>query len=85
MSRVGRTPIPLPPGIAVKVQKNSVLVEKGSTSLTQPLPEGITCTVSDKEIVFARYVEIAGRDFDKRIADRLHCDLASARAHRSRV
>ncbi len=54
MSRVGRKPIPLPAGVAVKVQKNSVLVEKGSTSLTQPLPEGITCTVSDKEIVFAR-------------------------------
>ena len=32
--------------------------------------------------VFARNIQIGGKHFDQHIADHLHCDLASARAHR---
>ncbi len=35
-----------------------------------------------KSTVFARNIQIGGRNFDQHIADQLHCDLSSARAHR---
>ena len=35
-----------------------------------------------QQIVFARYIPIGGRNFDQQIASALHCDVASARAHR---
>jgi Tfp pilus assembly PilM family ATPase len=35
-----------------------------------------------QQIVFARYIPIGGKHFDQQIASALHCDLASARAHR---
>ena len=35
-----------------------------------------------QQIVFARYIPIGGKNFDQLIASTLHCDLASARAHR---
>ena len=35
-----------------------------------------------RDIVFARYIQIGGRHFDQHIASTLHCDMASARAHR---
>ncbi len=35
-----------------------------------------------KKIVFARYIQIGGRHFDQHIASTLHCDMASAHAHR---
>jgi Tfp pilus assembly PilM family ATPase len=36
----------------------------------------------DAQIVFARCIQIGGQHLDKRMADRLGCDLASARAQR---
>jgi Tfp pilus assembly PilM family ATPase len=36
----------------------------------------------DARIVFARCIQIGGQHLDKRLADRLGCDLASARAQR---
>jgi large subunit ribosomal protein L6 len=54
MSRVGRKPIPVPAGVAVKVQGSAVLVEKGKVSLTQTLPLGITCAVDKGTVTFAR-------------------------------
>ena len=54
MSRVGRKPIPVPAGVAVKVQGSAVLVEKGKTALTQTLPPGISCTVDKGTVTFAR-------------------------------
>ncbi|MHC4826940.1 MAG: pilus assembly protein PilM [Planctomycetota bacterium] len=36
----------------------------------------------DAQIVFARCIQIGGQHLDKRLADRLGCDLASARAQR---
>jgi Tfp pilus assembly PilM family ATPase len=35
-----------------------------------------------KSTVFARNIQIGGKHFDQHIADHLHCDLSSARAHR---
>jgi type IV pilus assembly protein PilM len=35
-----------------------------------------------RDIKFARYIQVGGRNFDQLIASSLHCDLASARAHR---
>lgn len=35
-----------------------------------------------KNTVFARNIQIGGKNFDQHIADHLHCDLSSARAHR---
>ena len=54
MSRVGRKPIPVPAGVAVKVQGSAVLVEKGKVTLTQTLPSGITCSVDKGTVTFAR-------------------------------
>jgi Tfp pilus assembly PilM family ATPase len=35
-----------------------------------------------KDTVFARFIPIGGKHFDQLIASKVHCDLASARAHR---
>lgn len=35
-----------------------------------------------KDIVFARFIPIGGKHFDQLIASTVHCDMASARAHR---
>lgn len=35
-----------------------------------------------KQVMFARYIPIGGRHFDQLIAGTVHCDAASARAHR---
>ena len=34
------------------------------------------------QIVFARCIQVGGRDFDQCLADQMNCDLAEARAHR---
>lgn len=54
MSRVGRMPIAIPQGVAVKVQGSQVLVEKGKVSLANPLPRGIQCTVDQGTVTFKR-------------------------------
>ena len=54
MSRIGRMPIPLPPGVKVRVEGNTVLVEKGKVTLTNPLPRGITCAVDQVAVTFKR-------------------------------
>ena len=54
MSRIGRMPIPLPQGVKVRVEGNTVLVEKGKVSLTNPLPRGITCAIDAAAVSFKR-------------------------------
>ena len=54
MSRIGRMVIPIPSGVTVKVQGASVVVEKGKTSLTNPLPAGIGCTIEDGKVRLTR-------------------------------
>jgi len=47
-------PIPLPQGVKVRVEGNTVLVEKGKVSLTNPLPRGITCAIDAAAVSFKR-------------------------------
>ena len=54
MSRIGRMPIPLPPGVKVRVEGNTVLVEKGKVTLTNPLLRGITCAIDQTAVTFKR-------------------------------
>jgi len=54
MSRIGRMPIPLPPGVKVRVEGATVLVEKGKVALANPLPRGITCAVDQGTVTFKR-------------------------------
>lgn len=54
MSRIGRMPIPLPPGVKVRVEGSSILVEKGKVTLANPLPRGITCAVDQAAVTFKR-------------------------------
>jgi type IV pilus assembly protein PilM len=35
-----------------------------------------------RQLVFSRYISVGGKHFDQQIASTLHCDMASARAHR---
>jgi Tfp pilus assembly PilM family ATPase len=35
-----------------------------------------------RQLVFSRYISVGGKHFDQQIAAALHCDMASARAHR---
>ena len=57
MSRIGRAPIPLPTGVSVKVQGQSVVVEKGKLALVNPLPPGILCAVEPGVVKFSRQSE----------------------------
>ncbi len=54
MSRIGRQPIPIPAGVSVTVQGAAVVVEKGKSSLANPLPPGITCSVEKGVVLFKR-------------------------------
>ncbi|HEU4401590.1 MAG TPA: 50S ribosomal protein L6 [Candidatus Polarisedimenticolia bacterium] len=54
MSRIGRMPIAIPAGVSVKVAGQSVVVEKGKVSLSNPLPPGVTCSVASGTVTFAR-------------------------------
>lgn len=54
MSRVGRAPIAIPSGIKVRIDKRSVVVEKGGDSLAHTLPRGIDCSVADNVLTVTR-------------------------------
>ena len=47
-------PIALPAGVTVKTTARAVVVEKGKVSLTQPLPDGISCSVANGALSLAR-------------------------------
>ncbi len=57
MSRIGRMPIVLPAGVTVKVQGNTVVVEKGKVTIANPLPAGISCAVDKGTVTFKRAEE----------------------------
>jgi large subunit ribosomal protein L6 len=50
-SRVGKKPIPLPKGVDFKLNGRKVTVKGGKGELSRDLPEGITVSVEDNEIV----------------------------------
>ena len=54
MSRIGKTPIPVPDTVKVDVTGCVVNIKGPKGSLSQTLPEGITCQIDGKELKIAR-------------------------------
>lgn len=54
MSRVGKNPIPIPPGVQVHVGNGVVQVKGAKGSLLHPVPDGIDVTVKGEEVQVAR-------------------------------
>lgn len=54
MSRIGKKPISLPAGVKVTVDGNTVTVQGSKGTLTQTLPEEITITQEDNQILVQR-------------------------------
>ena len=54
MSRIGKKPIPLPQGVTIKVEGNTVLVQGPKGKLDTPLPRGIKFEQRDGHIVAIR-------------------------------
>jgi large subunit ribosomal protein L6 len=50
MSRIGKKPIPIPSGVAVKVAESAVEVTGPKGQLRQPLPPGIRFEVNDGQV-----------------------------------
>lgn len=54
MSRVGKVPIPIPSGVEVTVDGSDVKVKGSKGELVRTVPDAITVTVEDAEIVVTR-------------------------------
>ena len=54
MSRIGKKPIPIPKGVTVKVEGNTVAVQGPKGKLETPLPAGIKVEQKDGNIVAIR-------------------------------
>jgi large subunit ribosomal protein L6 len=54
MSRIGKKPIPIPKGVTVKIEGNTVAVQGPKGKLDTELPEGITIQQKDGIIVAVR-------------------------------
>ncbi|MPZ69472.1 MAG: 50S ribosomal protein L6 [Actinobacteria bacterium] len=54
MSRVGQAPIPIPSGVDVKIDGGTVLVKGSKGELSRALPEGISVSVADDQILVTR-------------------------------
>jgi large subunit ribosomal protein L6 len=63
MSRIGKKPIPIPKGVTVKVDGNTVDVKGPKGQLRQPLPPGIVAAVEDGTLVTKKASD--ERQFDK--------------------
>src|ERR1700683_2164744 len=54
MSRIGKKPIPIPKGVTVKIEGNTVLVQGPKGKLARALPYGIKVEQKDGNIVVIR-------------------------------
>jgi ribosomal protein L6, bacterial type len=54
VSRIGRKPISLPPGVEIKIEENIITVKGPKGILSQAIPEDITIDQQEKELVVAR-------------------------------
>src|SRR5581483_5819737 len=54
MSRIGKKPIPLPKGVTVKLEGNTVAVQGPKGKLDTPLPRGIRVEQQDGHLVAVR-------------------------------
>jgi large subunit ribosomal protein L6 len=54
MSRIGRKPIGIPPGVKVQIEDHVVRAEGPKGKLAQPLPPGLSASVDNGHLVIAR-------------------------------
>jgi large subunit ribosomal protein L6 len=54
MSRIGKQPVPIPDEVKVQMKEGFLEVTGPKGSLTSPLPPGISCAQTDKELVLTR-------------------------------
>jgi ribosomal protein L6P/L9E len=54
MSRIGKKPIPVPKGVTVKLEGNTVLVQGPKGKLDTPLPGGIKVEQKDGQLLAVR-------------------------------
>jgi len=54
VSRIGKKPVKVPPGVTVKVEAGGIVVTGGKSRLRTPLPPGITARVEGDEIRVTR-------------------------------
>ena len=54
MSRIGKKPIPIPKGVTVKIEGNTVMVQGPKGKLDTPLPSGITMEQKDGNLIAIR-------------------------------
>ena len=59
MSRLGKTPIPLPKGVQLTVNQNDVVVKGPKGELQQTFPKGISVVVEDSQVI-VQYDEGSG-------------------------
>lgn len=57
MSRVGKSPIPLPAGVSVDIQDGRVIVKGRKGELVAPVPKGVSLAIDNGEIVVTRASE----------------------------
>jgi large subunit ribosomal protein L6 len=65
MSRIGKKPIPIPPGVKVAVHDDRVSAEGPKGKLSQPVPRGLTARVENGHVLI-------GRGSDERSLRALH-------------
>ena len=58
MSRIGRKPISLPPGVEITIKDNNITVKGPKGTLTQAIPEDITIEQQDSELLVKRPSDI---------------------------
>ena len=54
MSRIGRKPISLPPGVEIKIEDNIITVKGPKGVLSQAIPEDITIEQQESELLVTR-------------------------------
>ncbi|OLC15243.1 MAG: 50S ribosomal protein L6 [Candidatus Rokubacteria bacterium 13_1_40CM_69_27] len=54
MSRIGKKPVVIPPGVKVHVEGNLVRVEGPKGKLAQPMPPGLRAAVADGHLMITR-------------------------------
>jgi large subunit ribosomal protein L6 len=54
MSRIGRKPVPIPPGVKVQVEGSLVRAEGPKGKLSQPIPAGLQAAVDGGKLTIAR-------------------------------
>jgi large subunit ribosomal protein L6 len=54
VSRIGKKPVKIPPGVAVKVEKESLHVSAGKAQIRTPLPAGISARIEGEDVVLTR-------------------------------